>query len=83
MLKESIEVQFDFTKVAPLRFLEKSHCFYYSEGVRCDVIYDHERYFFFFNQKFSKADVDSGASENYFMKWLKANDGKKAMKVSF
>lgn len=60
ILKQSLEIQFDFKKITPLSSWETSHCFYYDpRGVRCDITYDSKPYFFFFNEKFSKTDVDS------------------------
>ncbi|HWU44853.1 MAG TPA: hypothetical protein VN132_15480 [Bdellovibrio sp.] len=77
VLKESTSISFDIKKVAALGAFQKSHCFFYSpRGVRCDLTYDNKNYHFFFNEMFTKNDVDSGAVETYFNQWLNSNNGK-------
>lgn len=77
ILKDTQSAIFDFNKVAKLS--SSSHCFSYEPGIRCDLIYDNIQYYFFFSDKFTKADVANDTVENFFNKWLSSSNGKSIM----
>lgn len=79
ILKDSTDIQFDFRRISILPSTQTPYCFYYApRGARCDLTYNNQKFSFFFNDKFTKADVDNSAIEKYFIQWLTANTGQKA-----
>jgi len=75
VLKQSTLTEFDFKKITTLSDAKASHCLYYRpQSIRCDIIYDNKKYFFFFNKELLTADWDQS-----FKKWLEKNNGKQAV----